>query len=120
MNTVPSAIHLQIGGILFPEMDQADFTGPFEILSRVPNSTFHIVAKSRQPVRDARGLLLTPEKTFAECPQLDVLLVPGGGGVNAAMEDEAVLEFVRRQAAGARVVFSVCTGALLFGAAGLL
>jgi cyclohexyl-isocyanide hydratase len=120
MSQVLDHIHLQIGGLLFPELDQADFTGPFEVLSRVPNSTFHILGKSTDPVRDARGLLLTPAKTLSESPQLDLLLVPGGGGVNAVMEDEAMLAFIRRQAAGARIVMSVCTGALLCGAAGLL
>ena len=117
---IPPETHLQIGGLLFPALDQADFTGPFEVLSRLPNSTFHVLAKTRQPVRDARGLILTPEKTLAESPPLDVLLVPGGGGVNALMEDEVILKFVREQAARAKMVFSVCTGALVLGAAGLL
>jgi len=120
MKIVPDETHLQIGGILFPQLDQADFTGPFEILSRIPNSSFHVLAKDKQPVRDAKGLILTPEKMFSESPTLDVLLVPGGGGVNAVMEDEATLAFVREQAAGARFIFSVCTGALVCGAAGLL
>src|SRR6266481_7564638 len=117
---VPQDMHLHVGGILFPQLDQADFTGPFEILSRIPNSSFHVLAKNKQPVRDAKGLILTPEKMFSESPALDVLLVPGGGGVNAVMEDEAMLSFVREQAAGAKFVFSVCTGALICGAAGLL
>jgi len=120
MSVVPNEIHLQIGGILFPELDQADFTGPFEVLSRIPNSTFHILAKTKEPVRDAKGLMLVPEKTLNESPQLDLLLVPGGAGVNAVMEDETILGFVRVQATHARLVFSVCTGALVLGAAGLL
>ena len=120
MSVVPDNIHLHIGGILFPELDQADFTGPFEVLSRIPNSTFHILAKSKQPVRDAKGLILTPEKVLADSPQLDLLLVPGGAGVNALMEEEDVLTLVRKQAASARLIFSVCTGALVLGAAGLL
>jgi len=120
MNIVPDSVHLQIGGILFPELDQADFTGPFEVLSRIPNSTFHILAKSNQPVRDAKGLVLVPEKALEDSPQLDLLLVPGGAGVNKVMEDETVLAFIREQAARARLVFSVCTGALVLGAAGLL
>ena len=120
MSVVPNEIHLQIGGILFPELDQADFTGPFEVLSRISNSTFHILAKTKEPVRDAKGLMLVPEKTLNESPQLDLLLVPGGAGVNAAMEDETILGFVRAQATQARLVFSVCTGALVLGAAGLL
>lgn len=111
---------LRIGGIIFPALDQADFTGPFEVLSRVPDSEFLVIGPTSAPVRDARGLVLTPQTSFAECPQLDVLLMPGGSGVNALMEDEAALAFLRRQAAGARLVFSVCTGALVLGAAGLL
>src|SRR6266850_8421515 len=107
MNIVPDSVHLQIGGILFPELDQADFTGPFEVLSRIPNSTFHILATSKQPVRDAKGLLLVPEKALEDSPQLDLLLVPGGAGVNKVMEDETVLAFIREQAARARLVFSV-------------
>jgi len=111
---------LEIAAILFPGMDQADFTGPFEVLSRVPNSRFHILAKSLQPLRDARDLVLTPQATFDQAPQLDVLLLPGGGGVNALMEDEQTLEFIRKQEATASLVMTVCTGALLAGAAGLL
>src|SRR5215472_8870116 len=112
--------HLEIGAIIFPEIDQADFTGPFEILSRLPDSRFHILAKEKAPVRDVKGLLLTPDKTLSDAPQLDLLLVPGGGGVNAAMEDDEILSFVRNQSANARIVLSVCTGALICGAAGLL
>jgi cyclohexyl-isocyanide hydratase len=111
---------LEIGGILFPGIDQADFTGPFEVLSRLPDSRFHILAKDLKSVRDAKGLILTPEATFDQAPQLDVLLLPGGGGVNALMEDERTLGFIRKQAAGARIVMTVCTGALVAGAAGLL
>lgn len=120
MSNVPDHIHLQIGGLLFPDLDQADFTGPFEVLSRIPNSTFHILGKTIEPVRDAKGLLLIPGKSLSESPQLDLLLVPGGGGVNAMMEDEPMLGFIRQQSGGARFVMSVCTGALLCGAAGLL
>jgi len=112
--------HLHFGGILFPGMDQFDFTGPFEVLSRVPNSTFHILGKDRSPVRDMKGLVLTPEITFAEAPQLDVILVPGGAGQVELMEDEAVLSFIRHQSVDAKIVFSVCTGALVVAAAGLL
>ncbi|MGH2928427.1 MAG: DJ-1/PfpI family protein, partial [Solirubrobacteraceae bacterium] len=71
-------------------------------------------------VRDVRGLHLTPDAALADAPQLDVLHVPSGFGQEALMEDEAVLDWVRGQAAGACCVFSVCTGALICGAAGLL
>lgn len=115
-----SAESLSIGGLVFEEMDQADFTGPFEVLSRVPDSSFQVIGKTKEPVHDVNGLILTPTLTLSEAPQLDVLLVPGGNGVNALMEDEEVLCFLRNQAAGSKIVLSVCTGALLCGAAGLL
>lgn len=112
--------HLHIGALIFPRMDQIDFTGPFEVLSRVPDSTFHVMGKDREPIRDIKGLILTPEMTIAEAPRLDVLMVPGGYGQEDLMDDEAVLSFIREQAANAKFVFSVCTGALVCGAAGLL
>ena len=111
---------IEIGAIVFPRMDQMDFTGPFEVLSRIPDARFHVLWKDKAPVRDIKGLILTPEMTFAEAPQLDVLVVPGGWGQEQLMDDEAVLSFIRTQAAHATYVFSVCTGALLCGAAGLL
>jgi cyclohexyl-isocyanide hydratase len=101
-------------------VDQIDLTGPFEVLSRIPNSTYRIYGKTAEPVRDIKGLRLTPDAALADAPQLDVLHVPGGFGQEALMEDVEVLDWIRKQAAGARSVFSVCTGALLFGAAGLL
>jgi cyclohexyl-isocyanide hydratase len=111
---------LRIVALLFPRIDQIDLTGPFEVLSRLPHSRFHLVWKERTSVRDMNGLLLTAESTFDDAPQADVLVVPGGFGQQALMGDEAVLSFIRRQAAGARYTFSVCTGALICGAAGLL
>jgi cyclohexyl-isocyanide hydratase len=117
---VPPERHLRIGALIFPALDQLDFTGPFEVLSRTPNSTFHIFARTADPVRDTRGLVLTPDKTYADVPALDVLVVPGGRGVNALMEDGETLSLLRRLAGGAACVFSICTGALLLGAAGLL
>src|SRR5215469_15299233 len=103
MTTAPAS-HLDIGAIIFPGVDQSDFTGPFEVLSRLPDSTFHVLWKEKTPVRDVRGLILTPEKTFSETPQLDLLVVPGGHGQESLMEDEAVLSFIRQQAGNARYV----------------
>jgi cyclohexyl-isocyanide hydratase len=120
MPAIDANVHLQIGALIFPDMDQCDFTGPFEALSRVPNSTFVTIARDTSPVRDLRGLRILPDCAITEAPQLDVLLVPGGYGQEALMEDEEILGFIRKQAAHARYVFSVCTGALLCGAAGLL
>ena len=112
--------HLNIGAIVFPQMDQMDFTGPFEVLSRIPNSRFHVLWKQTVAVGDAHGLLITPETAFSESPHLDLLVVPGGHGQEALMSDDEVLTFIRAQARGAKFVLSVCTGALLCGAAGLL
>lgn len=120
MSVIPEEIHLNIGAIIFPNLDQTDFTAPFEVLSRLPNSAFHILWKEKMPVKDVKGLILTPEKTLLESPPLDLLLVPGGYGQEALMEDETVLAFIREQAVNAKYVFSVCTGALICGAAGLL
>jgi cyclohexyl-isocyanide hydratase len=117
---IPHDVHLQIGSLLFEGVDQIDLTGPFEVLARIPNSTYRIYGKTAGPVRDVKGLRLTPDATLAEAPPLDVLHVPGGFGQEALMEDEQVLAWIRRQAAGACSIFSVCTGALLCGAAGLL
>lgn len=120
-NSVNAAAEpVAIGALVFPGMVQIDFTGPFEVLSRVPGATFHTIAQELQPVRDVNGLILTPELTLTTAPPLDVLLVPGGGGQQNLMEDEAVLDFLRRRADSAQYVLSVCTGALLCGAAGLL
>lgn len=113
-------VRLRIGSLLFEDVDQIDLTGPFEVLSRIPNSTYRIYAKTMEPVRDLKGLRLTPDATLAEAPPLDVLHVPGGFGQEALMEDAEVLGWIRQQAAGACSIFSVCTGALLCGAAGLL
>jgi cyclohexyl-isocyanide hydratase len=112
--------HLRIGALIFPDMDQIDLTGPFEVLSRLPNSSFSLFWKDTKPIRDMKGLALTPDCSFAEAEALDVLVVPGGFGQEALMGDEEVLGFLREQAKTAAYVFSVCTGALLCGAAGLL
>jgi len=111
----------QIGFLVFPNITQLDLTGPLEVLAQMPGAEIHLVWKTRDAVRAAgSGLLLTPTSTFADCPQLDVICVPGGSGMNALLTDDETLAFVRRQAAGARYVTSVCTGALVLGAAGLL
>jgi len=117
---IPKTDHLQIGSLLFEGIDQVDITGPFEVLSRLPNSTYRIYATTLSPVRDVQGLRLMADALLSDAPQLDVLHVPGGAGQEALMDNEEVLGWLRQQAAGARCVFSVCTGALICGAAGLL
>jgi cyclohexyl-isocyanide hydratase len=116
----PHDTHLHIGSLLFEGIDQIDLTGPFEVLSRIPNATYGIYGKTATPVRDLKGLRLTPDATLAEAPPLDVLHLPGGYGQEALMEDTEVLDWIRQQASSACSIFSVCTGALICGAAGLL
>ncbi|MGH6679343.1 MAG: DJ-1/PfpI family protein, partial [Bradyrhizobium sp.] len=117
---IPHDAHLQIGSLLFEGIDQIDLTGPVEVLSRIPNTTYRIYGKAMAPVRDVKGLWLTPDAVLAEAPPLDVLHVPGGHGQEALMDDTEVLNWIRQQASGACSIFSVCTGALICGAAGLL
>lgn len=111
----------KIGFVIFPNLTQLDFTGPLQVLARLPQSAIHIVAKSLEPVPSDCGLGLVPTHSFADCPPLDLLCVPGGGtGVIAAAGDRQTVDFVRSQARQARYVTSVCTGAFILGVAGLL
>lgn len=111
---------LQIGFVLFPNLTQLDFTGPLQVLHRLPGSTTHILAKTRDPVPSDCGLGLVPTGTLAEAPQLDLICVPGGMSVVEAMEDAETVGFLAAQAERARWVTSVCTGAFILGRAGLL
>lgn len=111
---------LSIGLLVFPKVQQLDLTGPYEIFASLPGATVHLLWKTLDPIVSATGLVLVPDTLMAECPALDVLCVPGGVGVNALMEDVEVLGFLRDRSASARFVTSVCTGALVLAAAGLL
>ncbi len=104
---------ITIGVLIFERMDQIDFTGPFAVLSRIPDSTLRVVTLDGRPVRDHKGLVLTPDMALADAPAFDVLHVPGGPGQEALMDNEPVLSLIKRQMDAQRVVFSVCTGALL-------
>ena len=107
---------MEIGALVYPNIDQMDFTGPFEVLSRL-GVRVHVMGRDMTPVRDMAGLILTPTTTLAAAPRLDVLIVPGGRGQLALVDDDEVLSFVARPVPW---VLSVCTGALICGAAGLL
>ncbi|MGX7742602.1 DJ-1/PfpI family protein [Rhodopseudomonas parapalustris] len=109
-----------IGLLLFPKLTQLDLTGPLQVFSRLPDTKVHLVAKTMAPVTSDTALMLPPTIDFAGCPQLDVICVPGGSGTDDLVSDEETLGFLRRQAEHARYVTSVCTGALVLGAAGLL
>ncbi len=111
---------LRIGFLVFPKITQLDMTGPHEVFARMPDREIHLVWKSLEPITEAGGMRLLPTTTYSACPQLDLICVPGGPGMNPLLNDEETLAFVRRQAKGARYVTAVCTGALVLGAAGLL
>jgi cyclohexyl-isocyanide hydratase len=109
-----------VGMLIFPRLTQLDMTGPYEVLARLPDTTVDLVAATRAPVTTDRGMQIVPTTTYAECPPLDVVMVPGGPGQQDLMEDAQALGFLRRQAASAQFITSVCTGSLVLAAAGLL
>ena len=121
----------RVGILIFNDVEVLDFCGPFEVFSvtrldearrRQEPSPFEVllVAGSMDAITTSGGMKVLPMATFAHCPALEILLVPGGMGTRTEMLNEALLRFVRAQAAKAGLVASVCTGALILGKAGLL
>ena len=111
---------LEIGLLLFPRLTQLDLTGPLQVFASLPGAKVHLIWKRIEPVPSDSVLVLTPTVTFADCPQLDVICVPGGSGTDDLVNDPETLDFLRAQATGAKYITSVCTGSLVLGAAGLL
>ncbi|MDR3175543.1 MAG: DJ-1/PfpI family protein [Desulfovibrio sp.] len=111
---------VRIGFLLFPEFLQLDFTGPYAVLAAGPGAEVHLIGKDVAPVLSSDNLLFTPKVRMDACPQLNVLCVPGGQGIQALLSDGDTLAFIRRQAENCLYLCSVCTGALVLGAAGLL
>ena len=110
-----------VGFVLFPDLTQLDLTGPLQVLARLPQSRIIVAAKSESPIPSDCGLSLVPTHSFANSPPFDLICVPGGvKGVIGAICDRETIDFVRRQAAGAQYITSVCTGAFVLGVAGLL
>lgn len=110
----------RIGLLLFPDITQLDLTGPYEVFIKFPQAEVRLVWKTLDPVKAGGGMRIVPDTTFADCPPLDLICVPGGAGMNLLLNDPETLDFLREQAEEARYVTSVCTGALVLGAAGLL
>ena len=117
---VPQETPFSIGMVLFDGVTQLDLTGPYEVFARMPNARVQLVAASLAPVRTEWGLTITPDVTFDDAPELHLLCVPGGWGVDGQLEDDRMLAFLRARGSEALFVTSVCSGALLLGAAGLL
>lgn len=127
-----------VGIVIYPGVETLDFAGPYEVFSlahthdAVPGHAeqgmmgpmrrvfdVRVVAATTQPVAFAGGLKVVPTDTFESCPQVDVLVVPGGGHGGAAA-DKALVAWVSTQAVKAELVTSVCTGSFILGEAGLL
>jgi transcriptional regulator GlxA family with amidase domain len=125
---------INVGILLFDNVEVLDFAGPFEVFSRTrlqpgvearrseEGAPFQVftVARTRDPVTATGGLTVVPRHGFADAPRIDLLVVPGGFGTRRLLNDEETLGWIRRTAAAARQVTSVCTGALLLAKAGLL
>ncbi len=109
-----------IGMLIFPDMTSLDFTGPYEVFAQMPGCEVKVIAATLQPVAAKGGLRFLPDTALDDAPPLDVIFVPGGPGAGALMEERKALEFLRRESQRAKYVTSVCTGALVLGAAGLL
>lgn len=120
MSDTVSSTPFSVGMVLFEGVTQLDLTGPYEILARMPNTRVHLIAASLTPVRTEWGLTITPDASFDSAPPIDLLCVPGGWGVDAQLENAQLLSFLRDRGERAQYVTSVCSGALLLGAAGLL
>jgi cyclohexyl-isocyanide hydratase len=111
---------LSVGVVLFPNFTLLDLAGPYEVFCRLPATHVYLVAARLEPIRTEQGGTMMPDTTFESAPTFDVLCVPGGPGQQLVMEDERFLSFLREQGQTARLITSVCTGALILGAAGLL
>ncbi len=110
----------RIGFLLFPDMTQLDMTGPHQVFALMPGADIHLCARSKESVKSIEGLMFQPSSTYMDAPACDIFVVPGGPGINELLTDQPTLDFIRWQAAGAKHMASVCTGALLLGAVGLL
>lgn len=127
---------MNVGILIFENVEVLDFAGPFEVFSRTvtadvapkaqsdddPNAPFRVftVARTSDPVLAIGGLRILPDHSFADVPEIDLLVVPGGYGTRPLLDDEEMIDWIRSTAAAARKVTSVCTGSLLYAKAGLL
>ncbi|MBI1361255.1 MAG: DJ-1/PfpI family protein [Alphaproteobacteria bacterium] len=111
---------LSIGFVVYPGLSQLALTGPLQVFAGLPDTTCHIAAKTLAPVASDSVLSIPPTRAFADCPDLDLICVPGGLGASEALRDSETMTFIRERGRSAKWVTSVCTGAFLIGAAGFL
>lgn len=116
---------MNFGIVIFNQVEELDFVGPWEMATMWskfaggPEKCL-LVAETLTAITCAKGMSVNPHLTFADCPQLDYLLVPGGEGIRREVSNPAMLSFVSAQASGAKATLSVCTGAFVLHASGLL
>ena len=121
----------RVGIVVFEDIEVLDFSGPFEVFAatrldearrRQEPSPFEVllVAENHAPVVTAGGMQVIPHHSFASCPRLDILVVPGGWGTRRERDNPAILAWLRLRAPEVEILASVCTGAMILGAAGLL
>ena len=110
----------RIGILLFPDVVQLDFTGCYEVFSRTPTFQVFLVSKSMEIIRTSYGMKVAPDATFDNVGKLDLICIPGGSGINALLNDDVTLDFIKSVSATAKYITAVCSGSLLLGAAGLL
>lgn len=112
--------------LIFDEVEVLDFCGPFEVFAitgaQSQDKPFDVftVAEKASPVTARNGLSVNPNFSFADCPQADILVIPGGYGTRPLLHNQIVLDWIKAQATKAELIMSVCTGSLLLGQAGLL
>ncbi len=116
---------ITIGIVIFPDVEELDFIAPFEVLSYInkiqPNSTnVLLIAPSLEPVRAFNGLRVLPDVSFESCPNLDILLFPGGKGRTKWMKEASIQTFIAARQKQVRFLTSVCTGAFFLAEAGIL
>lgn len=110
----------KIGVLVFPGVYQLDATAPYSVFAAAENTEVYLIWKDKEPITCGDGLILTPTLTFEECDNLNVICIPGGGGLFPLLEDEETLSFIKKQSESCDYVTTVCTGALLLAATGSL
>jgi transcriptional regulator GlxA family with amidase domain len=111
---------MRIAYVLYPDFTALDLIGPYEIISRWPDAEVHFLARSLEPVRSDHGLTVIPTDTPETLPDPDLIVVPGSEKPVGVMEDTVLVDWLRSAAPGCQWTASVCTGAGLYAAAGLL
>src|ERR1700674_2881691 len=110
----------KIGMLLFPDITIQDFVGPYDVFIRADCFEVYIVSEQAGLISAEGGLYVKAELSFDDCPQFDIIFVPGGKGINPLLQNKTWIQFLQKQALGARLITSVCTGSLLLAASGLL